>query len=238
MVSYDDILHPLKEHLRFLLENDIQELVISHTDRSETHKEEQTLPKTKGKGGPSLEDIRCELGDCKRCPLGAIRENIVFGEGDPNAEILFVGEGPGEEEDRTGRPFVGRAGQLLTKIIESGMQIKRSSVYICNIIKCRPPGNRAPGEEEIEVCVPFLKKQIQAIRPKVIITLGRPATCTLLGVQEPMHRLRGKWHSYNEIPLMPTYHPAFLLRQYTAENRRLVWEDTLEALKLLEISDD
>lgn len=180
-----------------------------------------------------LEEIRRELETCNRCPLGRTRRNLVFGEGNPHADILFIGEGPGSEEDATGRPFVGPAGQLLTKIIEAGMGVPRSSVYICNIVKCRPPNNRPPLDEEAEACMPFLQKQIKAVRPKVIITLGHTAASRLLGLRGPMHQLRGKWQTYRGIPVMPTFHPSYVLRYYTVAVRRQVWEDVQEAMRLL-----
>jgi len=180
-----------------------------------------------------LEEIRRELETCNRCPLGRTRRHLVFGEGNPHADILFVGEGPGSEEDATGRPFVGPAGQLLTKIIEAGMGVPRSSVYICNIVKCRPPNNRPPLDEEAEACMPFLERQIEAVRPRVIITLGHTAASRLLGLRGPMHQLRGKWQSYRGIPVMPTFHPSYVLRYYTVAVRRQVWEDVQEAMRLL-----
>jgi len=157
----------------------------------------------------------------------------VFGEGNPQAEIVFVGEGPGSEEDRTGRPFVGPAGEMLTRIIEDGMKIQRSSVYICNIVKCRPPGNRTPRDAEVGACFPFLDKQIMAIQPRVIITLGHSATCSLLRVQKPMYALRGTWQSHRGIPVMPTFHPSFVLRQYTRQVRGQVHADTQKVIRHL-----
>lgn len=178
----------------------------------------------------TLEDVRSELGDCTRCPLHRGRTKLVFGTGNPSAEILFVGEGPGEDEDRKGEPFVGRAGQLLTRIIEDGMGLARADVYICNIVKCRPPQNREPEPEEIAACRPFLEKQIASVAPKVIVTLGRPSTCVLLGRAVSIGSVRGKWHDHRGTPLMPTFHPAYVLRRYTPEVRRQVWEDMKEVL--------
>ena len=174
---------------------------------------------------PALADVEAHLGDCTRCGLCEGRSRIVFGDGDPNADLLFIGEGPGAEEDKRGLPFVGRAGELLTNMIEKGLGIPRSSVYICNIVKCRPPRNRTPLPPEVAACRPFLDGQIQAIAPKVIVTLGKPAASLLLDREIAITRLRGTWHDYRGIPLMPTLHPAYLLRQYTPENRRAVWED-------------
>jgi uracil-DNA glycosylase len=179
---------------------------------------------------PSLEQVRATLGDCTRCRLAEGRSRIVFGDGNPRAELLFVGEGPGAEEDRRGLPFVGRAGELLTAMIEKGLGIARSEVYICNIVKCRPPGNRTPLPDEVNACRPFLDGQIAAVGPRVIVALGKPATSLLLGRDVSITRVRGTWHDYRGIPLMPTFHPAFVLRQYTAENRRKVWDDLRAAL--------
>jgi DNA polymerase len=172
-----------------------------------------------------LERVRAELGECTRCGLCEKRSTIVFGDGNPEADLMFVGEGPGEQEDRTGLPFVGRAGELLTRMIERGIEMPRADVYICNIVKCRPPGNRNPLPDEVAACRPFLDGQIEAIRPKVIVTLGKPAASLLLGRDVAITRVRGTWHEYRGIPVMPTFHPAYILRQYTEENRRLVWED-------------
>ena len=180
---------------------------------------------------PELDALRAQLGECTRCPLHEGRNRIVFGDGNPQAELMFVGEGPGEQEDRTGLPFVGRAGELLTRMIERGMGIARSDVYICNIVKCRPPGNRTPLPNEVSTCRPFLDGQIDAIRPRVIVTLGKPASSLLLGRDIAITRVRGQWHEYRGIPVMPTFHPAYILRQYTQENRRLVWEDLKSALE-------
>ena len=174
---------------------------------------------------PTLESVREELGECTRCGLCQGRKTIVFGSGNPNAELMFIGEGPGENEDRQGLPFVGRAGELLTSMIEKGLGIPRGDVYICNIVKCRPPQNRNPLPDEVAACRPFLDGQIRAVKPKVIVSLGKPAASLLLGRDVAITRVRGSWQSYHGIPLMPTLHPAFVLRQYTPENRRFVWED-------------
>jgi len=190
----------------------------------------------------SLEDIRNEIGDCRRCKLWHTRKNIVFGSGNPNAELVFVGEGPGEDEDIQGLPFVGRAGQKLTEIIEKGMGLKRKDVYICNVVKCRPPGNREPEIDEVTACKPFLGKQIAAIKPKVIVTLGRPAAATLLNSKKvTISKIRGIWHEYEsiteaqaiKIKLMPTYHPAYLLRNYTYEVRKQVHDDMKKVVEEL-----
>jgi DNA polymerase len=180
--------------------------------------------------GVTLDDVRAELGDCTRCRLHEGRANLVFGDGNPEADLMFVGEGPGQQEDRRGLPFVGRAGELLTQMIEKGLGIPRSEVYICNVVKCRPPDNRTPLADEVSTCSPFLAGQIAAVKPRVIIALGKPAASLLLGRDVPITRVRGTWHDYKGIPLMPTLHPAYILRQYTAENRRVVWEDLKAAL--------
>jgi uracil-DNA glycosylase len=181
---------------------------------------------------PTLEDVRKELGDCQRCPLGQKRTNLVFGEGNPDAALVFVGEAPGADEDIQGRPFVGRAGQLLTKII-TAMGLSRKDVYICNILKCRPPGNRNPKPEEIHACEPFLIKQLQAVKPEVICALGTFSAQTLLKTDIAITLLRGRFHAYQGIKLMPTYHPAYLLRNQGAKKQ--VWEDMQMVMKILEI---
>ncbi|MCP4007322.1 MAG: uracil-DNA glycosylase [bacterium] len=178
-----------------------------------------------------LAAVRQELGECTRCKLCDTRKTIVFGEGSPEAPVVFVGEGPGDEEDRSGRPFVGRSGELLTKMIES-VGWKREEIYICNIVKCRPPKNRNPERDEIEACQAFLEKQILAIRPVALITLGKPAISTLLGREVPITRERGIWQEWNGIRLMPTFHPAYVLRSYTQKNRQAVWDD-LQAVRAL-----
>lgn len=176
----------------------------------------------------TLDEVRLELGDCKRCKLCNGRTQIVYGVGNPKAELVFVGEGPGADEDAQGIPFVGKAGQLLTKMIEA-MQFQRDDVYICNVVKCRPPNNRNPEPDEIEACEPFLKAQLHSINPKVIVTLGKFAAQTLLRVDTPITRLRGQWRSYEGIPLMPTFHPAYLLR--TPADKKLAWLDLQEVMK-------
>ncbi|MCG8587932.1 MAG: uracil-DNA glycosylase [Proteobacteria bacterium] len=179
----------------------------------------------------TLEAVRQELGDCQRCRLCEGRKSIVFGDGDPRADLMFVGEGPGEVEDRQGLPFVGPAGELLTRMIERGLGVQRSDVYICNIVKCRPPRNRTPLPDEVATCRAFLDGQIEAIAPKAIVALGKPAASLLLGRDIAITRVRGTWHDYRGVPVMPTFHPAYILRQYTPENRRLVWEDLKAALE-------
>jgi uracil-DNA glycosylase family 4 len=170
----------------------------------------------------SLEVVRADLGDCRRCKLAPSRKNIVFGTGNVHAELMFVGEAPGADEDEQGLPFVGRAGQLLTKIIEA-IEMRRDEVFICNILKCRPPGNRNPDTDEIAACEPFLFRQIASVKPKVICALGAFGTQTLLRTTEPIGRLRGRLMDYRGAKLMATFHPAYLLRN--PNEKRKVWED-------------
>ena len=166
--------------------------------------------------------LRAEIGDCIRCGLCEGRTQIVFGTGDLSAKLMFIGEAPGFDEDRQGEPFVGAAGQLLNKMI-AAMGLRREEVYIANIIKCRPPNNRDPFPDEMDTCKPFLLKQVEIIQPKVICTLGRFSAQNLLGVTTSITRLRGKWYRYQDIPLMPTFHPAYLLRN--PQDKKLVWHD-------------
>lgn len=171
----------------------------------------------------TLSEVRAALGDCRRCKLCEGRTQIVFGVGNPEADLMFIGEGPGYDEDRRGEPFVGRAGQLLTDIITKGMRLRREDVYIANVVKCRPPENRDPEADEVATCRPFLLRQIEIVRPKVLVALGRVATQALLGVTTPIGRLRGQWQEFAGIRMMPTLHPAYLLRN--PNDKRLVWND-------------
>lgn len=193
------------------------------------------LPKGKksspsSKGIKTLEEIRAEIGDCKRCRLSEGRTNIVFGVGNPKAKLMFIGEAPGRDEDKQGEPFVGRAGQLLNKIIEA-MGMKREEIYIGNIIKCRPPENRPPQPDEVATCIPFLHQQIKFIKPKVIVCLGSTAFQHLLKSEEKISVSRGQWFDFEGIKVMPTYHPAFLLRNPDA--KKPVWEDMQKVMKVL-----
>lgn len=178
-----------------------------------------------------LKSLEEEVSICTKCDLSNSRTQTVFGIGNPFAELVFVGEAPGADEDAQGKPFVGRSGQLLTKMIESGMKIKRSDVFICNVLKCRPPQNRDPKPDEKEVCEPYLIRQLELLKPKVICALGSHAAKTLLKTDESIGRLRGKWHFYHGIPLRATYHPAYLLR--SPNEKRKAWDDLLEILKVL-----
>lgn len=182
-----------------------------------------------------LDAILAGIGECTRCRLHQGRHKIVFGDGNPQARLVFVGEGPGADEDAQGLPFVGRAGQLLTQMIEGtarkeGIPLQRKDVYICNVVKCRPPDNRTPAADEMEICGQFLFRQIAAIRPKAICVLGGTAVRGLLGLKEGVTKLRGKWHRWRDIPVMVTYHPSFLLRQVSPEAKREAWEDLKKVL--------
>lgn len=187
-----------------------------------------------------LAALREQVADCLRCPhLAASRTQTVFGVGNPEADLMFIGEAPGADEDRQGEPFVGRAGQLLTKII-GAMGFSREEVYIANVLKCRPdmpagaPGNRPPTPDEMATCLPYLAQQIEIIEPKVLVALGGTAVEGLLEFREPVGRLRGRWHSYHDTPLMITYHPSYLLRNQSNAEKRKVWEDMLLVLERLE----
>lgn len=186
------------------------------------------VPQKKSGGDfAALEDIRNAVHSCRNCPLGSSRLNPVFGEGDPNARLMFIGEGPGRDEDIQGRPFVGKAGMLLDKMI-TAMQFSREEVYIANIVKCRPPDNRVPTPEEAQCCIGYLKRQIELVRPEVIVLLGATAVKYLLNVTNGISRLRGRWLSYENIPVMATFHPAFLLRQESA--KRETWNDLQQVM--------
>jgi len=183
----------------------------------------------------SLLNILADIGDCTRCRLHEGRNKLVFGTGNEEAKLVFVGEGPGADEDQQGLPFVGRAGQLLTQMIEGtagkeGIPIKRPDVYICNVVKCRPPENRTPQPDEMEICGQFLYRQLQAIRPKAICALGSTAAKALLGTKQGVMALRGKWHKWRDIPVMVTYHPSYLLRPYNQNAKKEAWEDLKKVL--------
>lgn len=202
--------HGLADHLRFLQALGVKELPLSREYLA-------------GPGG-GLCRLEQAIEGCTRCKLCRGRRTIVFGSGPAEAGLMLIGEGPGEEEDRQGKPFVGRAGQLLTRMLES-VGISRDEVYITNIVKCRPPGNRNPEPDEIAACAPFLDGQLAAIRPRIVCALGTFAAQTLLRTREPIGKLRGRVHAFGAIPLIPTFHPAFLLRNPGPQYRRLAWED-------------
>ena len=207
--EFQQVLSSIQDFLLYQKEQGVLELPLLQ-QQATTNKDQQ------------LENVRSELGECTRCKLHKHRRHIVFGTGNPDAQLVFVGEGPGGEEDVQGKPFVGRAGQLLTKIINS-IDLTRDEVYIANIIKCRPPQNRNPEPDEIKACEPFLIKQLDAIKPKIICALGTFASQTLLETDERISRLRGKFIPYRNSRLIATFHPAFLLRN--PERKRDVWED-------------
>jgi len=183
-----------------------------------------------GQGEAGLKQVRDELGDCQRCRLARDRKQIVYGMGNPNADLVLVGEAPGQQEDLTGEPFVGRAGQLLTRMLAT-LGLTREQVYICNVIKCRPPQNRDPLSDEVASCSPFLHRQLRAIEPKVIVTLGRFAAATVVGVETNLGELRKHLGSWNGVPIVSTYHPSYLLR--TPHMKRAAWEDLLVVRRLL-----
>lgn len=202
----------------------------------------EDLPQTAQAKASALADLYEQASKCLACQLARTRTKLVFGEGNPAAQIVFVGEAPGEDEDLSGRPFVGRAGQKLGDMIVA-MGLTREQVYICNVLKCRPPDNRPPAPEEIAVCWPLLIRQLQIIRPKCIVTLGNPATQNLLRTTVGITKLRGQWQKLPDwapgladLPVMPTFHPSYLIRSYTVENRRMVWSDLQKAMDLLGIS--
>ena len=179
--------------------------------------------------------ISTDIGDCTRCRLCKTRNKIVFGDGNPESKLVFVGEGPGADEDAQGIPFVGRAGQLLTQMIENtaakeGIALKRADVYICNVVKCRPPENRNPEPDEMEICGQFLFRQLSVINPKAICALGSTAAKALLGGKDGVTKLRGNWHKWKDIPLSVTYHPSYLLRAYNQAAKREAWEDLKKVL--------
>lgn len=185
--------------------------------------------------GDTLAAISADIGECTRCRLHQGRHKLVFGSGNASARLVFVGEGPGADEDEQGLPFVGRAGQLLTQMIDNtarkeGIPISRPDVYICNVVKCRPPENRTPLPDEMEICGQFLARQLAVIRPKAICALGSTAAKALLNTKDGVTRLRGKWHRWRDIPLMVTYHPSYLLRPYNQEAKREAWEDLKKVL--------
>ena len=189
-----------------------------------------------------LQQLKLQAESCIACKLATTRNRVVFGEGNPDARVMFIGEGPGRREDELGRPFVGRSGELLTRIIENGMKLSRESVYIANIVKCRPTvdmamqKDRAPDQEEVAACSHFLQKQIELIQPEVIVTLGGPSTKFILNSKEGITRLRGQWHSYREIPVMPTFHPSYILRNGGDKSplKKDVWQDIQLVIKKLD----
>ena len=223
--TYSEVVRDFKNYMHYLQEIGVEGLTVT--------KEFLTEDSDEGEGVVTLENIRTELGECKRCKLSNHRTNIVFGAGNSQANLVFVGEGPGRDEDIQGFPFVGAAGKMLTNIIEKVLNIKREEIYIANIIKCRPPKNRAPEPDEIATCYPFLEKQLAAINPKVIVALGNVAAQTLLGTKRGITSIRGEFQNYKgDMVIMPTYHPAYLLRN--PGKKRDTWLDILKVKERLE----
>lgn len=220
----NDLLHDIRGVLEYQQSTGLEEIPL----KKRAPKAKQT---SKDNGG-ELQVLREEIGDCTCCRLNEGRTNLVFGVGNPHADLMFIGEGPGRDEDKQGIPFVGRAGQLLTKIIEA-MKLKRDDVYIANIVKCRPPQNRNPSPDEAATCLPYLIEQVNIIRPKVIVCLGSVAVQYLLNTEEKISRLRGNWREWNDIDVMPTYHPAFLLRN--PNMKKPVWEDMQKVMQRLAV---
>jgi len=217
----------LRDYLCYLVDMGWDQVFVSRVAQKD-----RPIPSAK------LTAIREEIGDCRRCPLSSGRKTIVFGEGSPEARLMFVGEGPGADEDREGRPFVGRAGQLLNRMINA-MGLDRSQVYIANVVKCRPPGNRDPEPVEIQTCLPFLQAQINVISPEVIVGLGRIAVGSLLGRKISLTKTRGSFYYVNGIPVMPTYHPSFLLRKEPERKWKAeAWEDLKKVMAQLDLPVD
>ncbi len=229
MTTIQKIVKDVKNLLEYQNLMGVKEIPMAQGARRKARGESSKL-KGQGSKEEQLKELREEMGDCTRCKLGKSRTHLVFGVGSPEARLMFIGEAPGRDEDLKGEPFVGRAGQLLTKIIEA-MGYKRSDVYITNILKSRPPENRNPEPDEIEVCFPFLERQIEIIKPTIIICLGKFAAQTMLNTDAPISSLRGQMGEYKGIPVMPTYHPAYLLRNPDAKKQ--VWEDVQKVMKLL-----
>lgn len=200
----------------------MESIGLDSPSREETLEKQSRGTSVEDDPGKALDALYEAISDCHQCPLGDHRTNLVFGVGDPQADLVFVGEAPGRDEDLQGEPFVGKAGQMLTRIIRA-MGLERADVYICNVNKCRPPGNRDPNPDEVEACSPYLLKQLDIISPKVICALGSFAARTLLMTETRISRLRGRFHTFNNVPLMPTYHPSFLLRNPQAKKE--VWQD-------------
>ncbi len=243
MGKHSPVIHKLRKAMEFYQELGFEYLPVKGLDirkslsgtvdghHPETPADDTSGPAAeRGDRGGALESLRNEIGDCIRCKLSTGRKNIVFGEGNAGAALMFIGEGPGRDEDIQARPFVGDAGKLLTNLIVK-LGLKREDVYIANIVKCRPPGNRNPQPDEISACMPFLERQIEIIKPGVIVCLGNVAAKAILGSSVPISRLRGTFYDYHDIPVMPTFHPAYLLRNSKA--KWLTWEDMQKVLEQL-----
>ena len=225
----------MREYLEFYRDLGINELYIDSVEAGPHQGSPVNPVNTESQQVSALRVIQDDIGDCKRCRLHEGRKTIVFGSGNPAAKLVFVGEGPGQDEDEQGLPFVGRAGKLLTRMIDGtseriGLPIRRPDVYICNVVKCRPPKNRTPESDEMETCGQFLARQIKAIQPKAICVLGGTAAQALLNTRTGITRLRGKWQQWGDIRVMPTYHPSYLLRGYNKQGKRQAFQDLKQVL--------
>ncbi|HEX5434270.1 MAG TPA: uracil-DNA glycosylase [Candidatus Angelobacter sp.] len=230
MGIYDFYRRPVDEGAEVLMQAAAEQTAETHTT---VHESAEALPSIAQNKPAALQEIRVDIGDCTRCRLHKGRTKLVFGVGNPEAELMFVGEGPGADEDAQGEPFVGRAGQLLNNMI-SAMGLKREDVYIANVVKCRPPGNRTPEKDECDTCSPFLLRQIEVVKPKVVVALGAVAAKNLLAVNDSMANLRGRWYDFRGARLAVTYHPAYLLRD--PRQKKEAWKDLQMVMKYLGLS--
>jgi DNA polymerase len=230
MGIHDFYRRPVEEGVELVLQPTAEGLPAENMPPAKTKPTAATPPPAIGDKPSALNLIREDIGDCTRCRLHKGRTNLVFGVGNVNADLMFVGEGPGADEDAQGEPFVGRAGQLLNNMI-SAMGLKREEVYIANVVKCRPPGNRTPEKDECDTCSPFLMRQIDVIKPKVIVALGAVAAKNLLAVNDSMANLRGRWYEFRDSKLLVTYHPAYLLRD--PRQKKEAWKDLQMAMRFL-----
>jgi len=230
MGIYDFYRQPIDPNVELVVQAPLENPIAENMPKAKTNTQATTLPPDIGDKPAALKVIREDIGDCTRCRLHKGRTNLVFGVGNVNADLMFVGEGPGADEDAQGEPFVGRAGQLLNNMI-SAMGIKREDVYIANVVKCRPPSNRTPEKDECDTCSPFLMRQIDIIQPKVIVALGAVAAKNLLAVNDSMSNLRGRWYDFRNSKLLVTYHPAYLLRD--PRQKKEAWKDLQMVMKYL-----
>jgi DNA polymerase len=230
MGIYDFYRQPIDPNVELVVQAPLENPIAENMPKTKTNTQATTLPPVIGDKPSALKLIREDIGDCTRCRLHKGRTNLVFGVGNVNADLMFVGEGPGADEDAQGEPFVGRAGQLLNNMI-SAMGIKREDVYIANVVKCRPPSNRTPEKDECDTCSPFLMRQIDIIQPKVIVALGAVAAKNLLAVNDSMSNLRGRWYDFRNSKLLVTYHPAYLLRD--PRQKKEAWKDLQMVMKYL-----
>jgi DNA polymerase len=230
MGIYDFYRRPVEEGVELVVQAPPENPIAENMPRAKTNTQATTLPSVLNDKPSALKLIREDIGDCTRCRLHKGRTKLVFGVGNVNADLMFVGEGPGADEDAQGEPFVGRAGQLLNNMI-SAMGIKREDVYIANVVKCRPPSNRTPEKDECDTCSPFLMRQIDVIQPKVIVALGAVAAKNLLAVNDSMANLRGRWYDFRNSKLLVTYHPAYLLRD--PRQKKEAWKDLQMVMKYL-----